>query len=435
MAESRRGEPARAAEALGRAPARDPKATGAAEPALNYHRLLARALLRIGKPAEAVPALESALAAGPDPEASWLLSRAYLQSGRAAEAAVALVGAGPYRDRHVMEPEPSPAVGASRCAGCHPAIYKAQQGSLHARTFRRGAGLDGLALPGAPVADPALTGVQHAITRADGAVRFESRQEEERRRAIVEFAFGSGHHGITLVGTDEDGRARELRLSHYADGPVWDLTAGQLGMPGRGEGPLGRFLAEGDVHGCLACHTTDPRQARAGIGPVAADRGIGCERCHGPGEAHIAAVAAKLPDPAIARPRLASAAEVVALCAGCHSTPGRTVSPSDPLAVRFPGTGLTWSRCYAESGGGLSCVTCHDPHHDAETRPAFYEAKCLSCHAPAKTPAPPKGAACPVNPARDCLSCHMPKVKTPMPHSLFTDHHIRVRPPSGPAGR
>src|SRR5262249_30212722 len=131
-------------------------------------------------------------------------------------------------------------------------------------------------------------------------------------------------------------------------------------------------------------------------------------------------------------PRLAGAEQVTGLCAGCHSPPGQSVAPTDPGAVRFQGTTLTWSRCYQESRGGLSCVTCHDPHHDADRSAARYEAKCLACHA--ATPATAEGVrrvACPVNPSRDCLTCHMPATTTTIPHTTFTDHHIRVHRPAG----
>ena len=43
---------------------------------------------------------------------------------------------------------------------------------------------------------------------------------------------------------------------------------------------------------------------------------------------------------------------------------------------------MTWSRCYTESEGNLSCVTCHDPHRNVETSTVANEAKCLICHAP-----------------------------------------------------
>ena len=99
----------------------------------------------------------------------------------------------------------------------------------------------------------------------------------------------------------------------------------------------------------------------------------------------------------------------------------------------------------------MSCLTCHDPHRNSETSPAFYEAKCLKCHG--STPVPghrsvepglpsleamrdvTKKVACPVNPSRDCVSCHMPKVQTSVPHTSFTDHYIRARPAKPNSGR
>ena len=113
--------------------------------------------------------------------------------------------------------------------------------------------------------------------------------------------------------------------------------------------------------------------------------------------------------------------------------------PEDPSYVRSPGVTLTFSRCYTESDGGMSCLTCHDPHRDAEQSAAFYEAKCLAL--PLATAAPsgerrppahdraarPAGRPiCPVNPTKDCLDCHMPKVPVAVLHTSLTDHYIRV---------
>ena len=123
------------------------------------------------------------------------------------------------------------------------------------------------------------------------------------------------------------------------------------------------------------------------------------------------------------------------------------------MAVRFQGSTLTWSRCFTESNDALDCTTCHDPHRNVSTSIASYESKCLSCHSGAGTVAgvgttvapngtrPRSSAArskrttlaetsghttCPVNPTTGCIGCHMPAVKDVVPHSLFTDHYIRV---------
>ena len=187
------------------------------------------------------------------------------------------------------------------------------------------------------------------------------------------------------------------------------------------------------------CHVTDVQSITQTSGPGATDRGIGCEKCHGPGEHHILAIKAGFRDPAIIDLKTAPSSQVVGLCAQCHSPLGRQTSPDDPSAARFPGTTLTWSRCYLESKDKLDCTTCHDPHRNAATSPAYYEAKCLSCHSgepqsagsrrrstPTSLSDTDGPAVCPVNPTKGCVSCHMPSVKNVVPHSLFTDHFIRV---------
>ena len=214
------------------------------------------------------------------------------------------------------------------------------------------------------------------------------------------------------------------------------MTIGQRPNPKNHEEYLGLSLSSDEIHGCVHCHTTDGRAAREREGPTVADHGVGCERCHGPGGNHIEAVAAKFPDLAIARPQTYSADRQVKLCAQCHSPIGNVViNPDDKTTIRFQSVHFVKSRCYTESDGALSCVTCHNPHRDAESSPAYYEAKCLSCHAKAPSTegekvAGKKHVTCPVNPVNDCLKCHMPVEKDVIPHAPFSDHHIRVHPPS-----
>ncbi len=108
---------------------------------------------------------------------------------------------------------------------------------------------------------------------------------------------------MTLVGPDDRGRARELRLSLYEGETLWDVTTGQTSPPGGNSDHLGHILADDELRSCFYCHTTVARSARDRVGPESADPGIGCERCHGPGGHHLAAISLGLPDLAIARPR------------------------------------------------------------------------------------------------------------------------------------
>ena len=144
-------------------------------------------------------------------------------------------------------------------------------------------------------------------------------------------------------------------------------------------------------------------------------------------------------DLAIARPSLARGPAVVALCAECHSQPNKSIrlTPGSPESIRFQGTSLPWSRCYNESDGTLDCVTCHNPHRDAAASPREYEVRCLRCHSrPAATTngsrdattTKDRGSAstCPIDSARGCIGCHMPRSRSAMAHTAFTDHFIRV---------
>ncbi len=431
---------------------REPTAKGAVADAAHYRKLVARNLLRLGRPAEARTQLEMIrdVSAGEkdgkrsDSEAYWLLSRAYLQEGRIPDAASALARSGSYRAENRLMPEPAPYIGSSACGPCHRPEERAYQGTRHTRSFYHGSGLLELPMPGRPLADPVDPKVTHTIERKDRKIEVQTRVADRVFRMVVEYAFGTKERYVSMIGRDEENKYRALRVSHYhsADGSGWDRTSGDIGDS---EDLRGQEIDVRDgVVRCLYCHTTRSREYRdpppeGGPGPEAADAGIGCERCHGPGGNHVAAMKYDFADRAIVNVSGALAATINAQCADCHIVGLRSQiesAPEDPKYVRSTGVTLALSRCSTESEGGMSCLTCHDPHREAEHSAAFYEAKCLSCHSgrPAKVagaaPAPgARGATCPVNPARDCLGCHMPKVAVPALHTKLTDHYIRIHRP------
>jgi lipopolysaccharide biosynthesis regulator YciM len=456
-------DPAGAALALRRWLQLDPEGRAVAPyPIAPLQNRLARSWLQAGQPAEARTVLEGNLKAEPDPEAAWLLSRCFIQERNWEQAAAVLQPHPSYRSEHPAELEPAAYVGEQRCAGCHRTQYEAVIASRHATTFTRARDLGAFPLPPDPLPDPGNPEVTHELRREGDALVVEARVNRRALRAVVDYAFGSRDHFTTFVGHDDRGRSFMVRMSYYRSprGTGWDLATGLPARPADEEEYLGKKMAKSDgVRRCLNCHTTNQYSIVHEVGPEAQDQSVGCETCHGPGGHHVAAVAAGFADLAITGSHQASPAAIDQICAKCHSIhqpEGLDLPRTDPTWLRFQSLTLSWSRCYTESGGKLGCVTCHNPHRNAEAVPALNDAKCLTCHAvdtPAnlaasaaafdagrrprssrdEPPLPAAKAICPVNPTRGCTECHMPRVWTQSTHSFTADHFIRIhdRPPPG----
>jgi hypothetical protein len=409
-------------------------------------RKLARVLMSAGRFQESRDALTQP-PADESPEAHWLLGRIALQLSDRAAANAELNLAADFSARS-LDPEPAPYSGAASCSECHQGIYATQQSSHHASTFHADGGRAALPDTESALVDPEVPGLSYQVEHASDGLTLTSRLGERQAEILAQFAFGSGDRGATPVGRDSSGALRELRVSYYEDNKGWDVTTGHPKAPDCPSGDpacyLGRTLNDDGIRRCFDCHTTNARAALQRLAPTSLDQGIGCERCHGPGANHLKAMKAApaFPDLAIARPRIATPGETLKLCGRCHSPRGVEVRRDDPASIRFQATTLTWSRCYQKSQGALSCVACHDPHRNAETDPAYYVQKCLTCHTPkpSSSPAHEQGDGarpielntrvgrkpCPVNPHDNCISCHMPPRTNALPHTKFTDHFIRV---------
>jgi hypothetical protein len=339
-----------------------------------------------------------------------------------------------------------PYVGPRACAECHPDEFALYSRSGHAQTLnppRRRA--IARRLDGTTVADPELDGVQWSYRYRDGQLYIRREARDRVDEGIAEYAFGSGRHGLTFVNLIDPGTPKilEHRLSYYTQQQALGLTAGHDERPRPPDVTrIGRVPPPADARRCFGCHSTQTsaRDDRP-IDEETLIPNVSCERCHGPGRAHVQAARRGASDVELQLPfgpDRFTADSLLTLCGTCHRHPSGSNSggsrPDDLRLVRFQPVGIIESRCFRESGGAFSCVTCHDPHARPSSDRASYLEVCLPCHGGTGSAdrATALGAPCRVAPRGDCVDCHMPRVLLGR-NVRLTDHWIRVRRPGDPA--
>jgi hypothetical protein len=339
-----------------------------------------------------------------------------------------------------------PYVGPRVCAECHPAEAARHSRSGHALTlWPAGRRVVSRRLDGTTIADPESPGVLWSYRYRDGQLYISRRAPSKIEECIAEYAFGSGHHAMTFVSViDADLPAiLEHRLTFYTESGTLALTPGHDKRR-----PPPRLTPNGNVppplvaRKCFDCHST---QLYAG-GEQRIDEGmmipnVSCERCHGPGRAHVAAARQVAPNAELSLPfgpGRWTAAELLRFCGECHRHPAgprpAEIRRGDPTLARFQPIGLSLSKCYAQSEGKLSCITCHDPHARPSSNRAEYDTICLNCHrgqagSPELLPVRLQPAVvCSVSARDRCVECHMPRVTVDPSHQVlrFSDHWIRI---------
>ena len=282
----------------------------------------------------------------------------------------------------------------------------------------------------------------------------------------IQFVLGSGNHSRSYLHQRPDGRLVELPVGWYAEkGGVWAMNPGY-------DRPDQEDFRRQITYQCMFCHNGYPQIEEgadaAGTAPVfrgSLPSGIDCQRCHGPGRAHIQAMQnGKSPEGTIVNPARLSRDRQLELCMQCHleTTSFRLPSaitrynrgifsyrPGEPLADyvlhfdRAPQPGaddkfeiahaayrLRKSACFQQSNSSMGCTTCHNPHDIPRGGEAakHYTAVCLRCHAGViqKLVAASRHTA-----SQDCTGCHMPKRRTDdVVHVAMTDHYIQRRKPA-----
>jgi Tfp pilus assembly protein PilF len=360
------------------------------------------------------------------------------------------------------------------CALCHNTIYRSYQDVGMARSFYR------------PRADRFIENFEakpfyhepskryYQIRRQGDRLIFKRYQQDDRGEPInvftitIDWIMGSGNHSRVYFYQTEAGELYQLPLAWYSRSSTWDMAPG-----------FDRAVHEGVTRPvrreCMFCHNAYPdvpegsdAYGKPQLFPKELPEGTGCQRCHGPGANHVGTVFKGELDPekikaTIVNPKRLSPSLRNDICFQCHMQPSVALfgvrrfdradysfRPGERLAgylvqvdIREKGKEqedrfeinhhpyrLLQSRCYKESQGALSCLTCHNPHRKVpeKERPAHYRKACLQCHKVEQCTRETHGAGA-AEPG-DCVSCHMPQKRPQDVVKVVMTDHLIQRPPA-----
>jgi tetratricopeptide (TPR) repeat protein len=332
-----------------------------------------------------------------------------------------------YPDESTIPANPG-YVGPAACAPCHAARVTEFLKTPHARACRRPQ--DGPMPPGfEPGRAQYLTGdadlrfvmtregsdfFQTALQRDSGAVR--------QVKSRIDLVYGVNKADEVFFSWRDD-RLFELMTVWLHPSNEWANTS--YNRHGTGD------FARDTTSRCLECHNTWFAHVPGTVNQYVPDSfvlGVTCEKCHGPGKAHVEFHQANpdTRDPhAIVQPGRLERERAIEVCTQCHGNwtkprgPANSYRPGEPLEnyyrlaqTKYPEQDhvanqikyLRQSKCFQKSDS-MTCVTCHDPHrpHD-RTNAASSQRACAQCH---------KQEACtdrpnlPVAIRDDCVACHM----------------------------
>ncbi len=258
----------------------------------------------------------------------------------------------------------------------------------------------------------------------------------------ITYKIGSGHHTNSHL-FNVNGYIHQAPYTYYTQDQIADLP------PGFENGNNTRFDRDIGLE-CMTCHNAYPQYVNGSMNKYSEVlTGIDCERCHGPGEAHVKQKLAgniidtsKYIDYSIVNPGKLPLDLQFDVCQRCHLQgtavlaqdktfsdfkPGRPLKEvmdvylpryenNDAFIMASHVDRLKSSVCFEESD--MTCITCHNPHKSVSSLGSdYFDNKCMQCH----------DMDCKEEKTMNCVSCHMPKsTSTDIMHVTITDHKIGV---------
>lgn len=350
-------------------------------------------------------------------------------------------------------------VGSDVCAECHRSISDAYRSHPMAHSM---AAIEG---------QPRDVSVADAETKVDGRTRYfqvSSRDghmahHERMNDANGDLIYDQAIPMNYVVGSGKRARAYLFQqgrvlfmspLNWYSQANRWDLAPGYVPDDPR------RFDRR-VTDECLSCHAGRVAPVGRSLNtyhePPFYEIAIGCERCHGPGEKHVALrslgkVIEAGADP-IVNPARLDTSRRESICNQCHlqaavrlPRPGRSDLDFRPgqnideiwtyLDIKRPITAdgrthsvnhvqqMRESHCFTGSGDRPGCTSCHDPHKvpTKADRVSFYRSRCLKCHEESSCVETIEHRS---QQSDSCIACHMPaRQSSNISHVTQTDHRI-----------
>lgn len=358
-------------------------------------------------------------------------------------------------------------VGSETCADCHGEAYDAWKTSHHGEAWRWP---DDTVLIGAFQGETfALNGMEARFDTVDGARVVTVRETDGSEAKYALHSVGGTHPLQHLILETEPGRLQSFDVVWDVDKRRWFHLYPDQDLP-----PQDAFHWSGSYKNwnarCAECHATGFEKnfdfRSKSYASTQSEIGVGCEACHGPGEAHLSfangdpvgtwavsvdnyGFSAAMSDPQGAMQQ----------CAGCHARresfgsgnplPGTKFADAYNLAMLRPGAyhsdGQILDEVYVYGSflqskmhkKGVTCANCHTPH-SAETK-AEDNALCTQCHSPAGNPDFPSLPLAAYDAlehtrhaegteAAQCVSCHMTD-RVYMGNDPRRDHSFRVPRP------